>query len=167
MIRHRWGVRFLAKIQLPSLGLGHPRAGAAQPRSALTLLPMMGGEQDPFDAFDANLFKMIEHAAVPELDEERGLAIAKDINAAGVAPDEEVAGKAWVNRDQLGGPGGEAQAQECPRQKKNSVHVASFISNPSWAALGGGKKLRWQEAAEILPPSEAFTRRISAGICNE
>jgi hypothetical protein len=87
-----------------------PRAFEAW--GALTLLPMMVREQDPFDALDTNLLQMVEHAAVAKVDQQRSFAIPQDIDVAGVPPDEEVRSKTWVNWYEVGRGGREAE----PRQ---------------------------------------------------
>ena len=45
---------------------------------------------NPFNAFDANVLQVIEHAAIAQVDEQSGLAIPQGINIAGVGPDEQV-----------------------------------------------------------------------------
>ena len=51
---------------------------------------MMSGEQQPLDALHADLIKVVEHAAISEVDHERCIAIAQDMGIAGVSPDEKV-----------------------------------------------------------------------------
>ena len=47
-------------------------------------------KKNPFDAAHADFGEMVQHAAVAEVDQERRIAVAKDIDIAGVSPDEEV-----------------------------------------------------------------------------
>ena len=50
----------------------------------------MVGEQDPLDAFHADLRQMIQHTAVAQVDEQRGIAIPEHIDIAGVGPDQQI-----------------------------------------------------------------------------
>ena len=66
---------------------------AGQSRRPLALLAVMVREQDGFDLLDANLSKRLEHAAVPQIDEHRGIAVAEHEHVADVGPKEQVLGK--------------------------------------------------------------------------
>ena len=111
---------FFEKVPF-SLGSGDLRAGASEPGGALALLPMMVGEQDPFDALDANFLEMIQHASVPKVDEKGGVAISNHIDVAGVAPDRDVRGEPGVNWSEVGGGGREQKKRQSHTQARRFV----------------------------------------------
>jgi hypothetical protein len=47
---------------------------------------MVMREQHPLDALYANRAKVVEHTAIAEVDEQRSVTVAKDIDVAGVGP---------------------------------------------------------------------------------
>ena len=64
---------------------------------------MMIGEQNPLDLLHANVREMFQHAAVTEIDQQRGLTITQDMDIAGVCPDEEVRQRLGVRLGKGGG----------------------------------------------------------------
>ena len=64
---------------------------------------MMIGEQNPLDSMYADLAGMFQHAAVAEIDQQRGIAVTQNMDVAGVCPDEEVRQRLGVRLGKGGG----------------------------------------------------------------
>ena len=65
---------------------------------------MMVGEQNPLDALHADAREMFQHAAVAEIDQQRGSAVTQNMDVAGVRPDKEV-GQSFRGRLREGSSG--------------------------------------------------------------
>ncbi len=81
-------------------GPGEFHIVAFELRIALALLAMVVREEDPLDALDANLREMVQDAAIAEVDQNGRVAIANDVDVAGVGPEEDV-GEGLVDRREL------------------------------------------------------------------
>ena len=76
-------------------GGGEFGGGAFEAWGALALLAVVMREQNPLDAIDADFGEVVENAAVAEVDQQRRVAVAEDVDGGGIGPGEEV-GQAGV-----------------------------------------------------------------------
>ena len=79
-------------LEQGALGLrrGDARAGASEPGRSQALFPMMMGQEHPLDPAHPDVGEPVQHAAVAQIDQQRRVTIAEDVDVAGVGPDKQI-----------------------------------------------------------------------------
>jgi hypothetical protein len=74
-------------------------------------------EQHPLDPLHTDLAEMVQHAAIAEVNQQRRLAIADDVDVAGVGPGEQVRMPLGIG---LGEATGRGEHLRCKEERKSS-----------------------------------------------
>ena len=111
-------------------------------RRTLSLLAMVVGEQDPLDPFHADVREVFQHAAIAEIDQQRGIAVTQDMDVTSVRPNKEV-GQSFRCRLREGSSGN-LHGRDAHERKDSQGSAADY-----------GDKIHCRDRCRMIRPAPA------------